>query len=75
MRYLTGNWVPFWFGILAVFVFSYAAFAAELPIPHPPHPAAVPAERCLTPGEEPLAGQTLHADKRCKSGLRWIFAR
>lgn len=46
-----------------------AAHATDLPLP------AKPAERCLTPGEQPSAGQTLHVDKRCKSGLRWVYER
>jgi hypothetical protein len=49
--------------------------AAELPIPHPPHPSALPPERCLKAGENPSPGQTLHTDLTCPTKLRWIFAR
>ena len=34
-----------------------------------------PPERCLVTGENPSPGQTLHVDKRCKSGLRWVYER
>jgi hypothetical protein len=44
-------------------------FAADLVIPRSS------AERCLVAGENGLPDQTLHEDKRCKSGLRWIYVR
>ena len=44
-------------------------FGADLALPKKP------AERCLTPGENPSPGQTLHTDKSCKSGMRWVFQR
>ena len=48
---------------------------AYLAIP-PLHTApARPPERCLVTGENPDPGQTLHVDKRCKSGLRWVYQR
>ena len=43
--------------------------AADLAI----SPPAKPPERCLITGENPDPGQTLHVDKRCKSGLRWVY--
>jgi hypothetical protein len=70
--------------------FGQRVFGADLPIPHPPHPAVSPslatplpapiapvkpAESCLKPGGQPAPGQTLQADKTCPSGMRWIFAR
>ena len=30
-------------------------------------------ETCLETGKAPASGQTLHADKRCKSGFRWVY--
>ena len=55
------------------------AFSADLPLPKPRPGAAVisvmPPERCLITGENPDPGQTLHVDKRCKSGLRWVYQR
>jgi hypothetical protein len=55
--------------------FGQRVFGADLPVPHPPHPASAPPERCLKTGENPSPGQTLHVDKSCPTGLRWIFAR
>ena len=53
------------------------AFSADLPLPKPRTaavniPVSLP-ERCLITGENPDPGQTLHVDKRCKSGLRWVY--
>jgi len=44
--------------------------AADLAVPKPKPP-----ERCLITGENPDPGQTLHVDKRCKSGLRWVYQK
>lgn len=64
-------------GIAALFVPK--VHAADLPLPKPRPAAAVipvmPPERCLVTGENPDPGQTLHVDKRCKSGLRWVYQR
>jgi hypothetical protein len=55
-------------GIVAL---MHKAHSADLAVPLPkPRP-----ERCLITGENPDPGQTLHVDKRCKSGLRWIYER
>ena len=51
---------------------------APMTVPVPERPVAAPttpSEKCLKAGEEPSPGQTLHVDKSCKLGLRWIFAR
>jgi hypothetical protein len=36
-------------------------------------PANHQPELCLLPGKEPFPGQTLQVDRRCKSGLRWVY--
>lgn len=54
---------------LALFTALNKAHAADLPLPK------LRPERCLVTGEEPSTGQTLHVDKRCKSGLRWVYQR
>ena len=62
---------------LLIFQSIRMASAADLPLPKPRPGAAVisvmPPERCLITGENPDPGQTLHVDKRCKSGLRWVY--
>ena len=30
-------------------------------------------EKCVGPTVEPYPGQTMRADKTCKSGLRWVY--
>jgi hypothetical protein len=77
MRYILAFIIGF-----ALMGVSMRVRAADLPIPHPrpmtvpipDRPIAAPSEKCLKAGEEPSPGQTLHVDKSCKLGLRWIFA-
>ena len=56
--------------LLWVALLVHDARAADLAIPRPRPP-----ERCLITGENPDPGQTLHVDKRCKSGMRWVYER
>lgn len=53
-----------------IFWAIHAAVAADLAIPR-----SKPPERCLVTGEQPAPGQTLHVDKRCASGLRWVYQK
>ena len=48
----------------------HKVYAADLLLPAKHYP-----EACLEPGKEPAPGQTLHTDKRCKSGMRWVYQR
>jgi len=66
MRYILLFTIAFLVGTIGMKV-----FAADLPIPKP---RSVP-ERCLVTGEQPAPGQTLRVDKRCASGLRWVYQR
>lgn len=79
---IQGTWRPenkWWPGALALgiigtftwWVTMTTARAADLAVPAP----AKPPERCLITGENPDPGQTLHVDKRCKSGMRWVYER
>ena len=66
------QWTLIGFAFGAAFGFCIGkASAADLAVP----PPAKPPERCLITGENPDPGQTLHVDKRCKSGLRWVYQR
>jgi hypothetical protein len=66
-------------GIASLFVPKVRAADLAFPLPKPrPAVVGIPAtlpEKCLVTGEEPASGQTLHVDKRCKSGLRWVYQR
>ena len=79
-----GNGIGISLVLWALIFWAAHAFAADLPLPKPrpvvaapviEKPVKKPAERCLIAGQEPAPGQTLHVDKRCKSGLRWVFQR
>jgi hypothetical protein len=64
MRYILAFLLGF-----AIMSIGMKVRAADLALPKKP------AERCLTPGENPSPGQTLHTDKSCKSGMRWVFQK
>lgn len=76
MRYSAPNTAGYIALALAVLlcIVAATAHAADLAIPKAKVIPA-PLEHCLETGHEPLAGQTLHADKSCKSGMRWVFQK
>jgi hypothetical protein len=56
------------FAMLCIVVLTAAAvFAADIPtVKYKP-------ELCLQKGKQAYPGQTLKPDKKCKSGLRWVY--
>lgn len=70
-RLIQAMLISFLFGTLCGFCIG-RAHAAELPIPK--HHRRPP-ELCLKTGREPFAGQTLMADPRCPTKLRWRFQK
>ncbi len=55
---------------------AHQARGADLPLSiHIRGGLSKPVEACLERNKEPAAGQTLQVDKRCKSGLRWVYQK
>ena len=58
------------FAMLCVVVLTAAAvFAAEIHVSMVKYKP----ELCLQKGKQAYPGQTLKPDKKCKSGLRWVY--
>ena len=56
------------FAMLCLIVLTAAAvFAADIPM------VKYKPELCLQKGKQAYPGQTLKPDKKCKSGLRWVY--
>lgn len=68
--------VGFGFGLIIGFLLGKAQ-AADLDLPpiikYGINPPKYQPELCLQDGKNGFPGQTLKADKGCKSGLRWVY--
>jgi hypothetical protein len=64
MRYILAFLIGF-----AIVAVAMKVHAADLALPKQKP------ELCMQSGREPSPGQTLHADKTCPSGMRWVFQK